>query len=89
MLVALKLYYRVDDMFQNLRSGKRTFLIYMAYQYYWSARSLGKAQQRCSTLAHLGDAARTAVDVFCSNGLYGVDYYNLRLDFLGIFENSL
>ena len=44
MLVALKLYYCVDDMFQNLRSGKRAFLVYMAYQYYWGARSLGKAQ---------------------------------------------
>ena len=43
MLVALKLYYSVDDMFQNLRSGKRAFLVDVSYQDDWSARSLGKS----------------------------------------------
>ena len=44
MLVAFKLYYRIDNMLQNLRSGERAFLIDMANQNNRSARSLGKAQ---------------------------------------------
>ena len=34
MLVALKLYYGVDDMLQYFRSGECPFLVYVSYKYY-------------------------------------------------------
>lgn len=54
MLVALKLNHRINDVLQNLWSGKRSLLINMSYQNNRNATRLGKSEQGGCTLANLG-----------------------------------
>ena len=44
VLVTLKLYYGIDDVFKNLWSGKSSFLGDVSNKYYGYATGLGKAE---------------------------------------------
>ena len=57
VLVAFELYDGVDDVFENLRAGKRTLFVDVSDEDDRHAARLGKAQQGGSALSHLGDAA--------------------------------
>ena len=57
VLVSLKLKYRIDYMFQYLRSGNASLLIDMSNQYDRSSCFFGKSQYCSRTLSHLYNAA--------------------------------
>ena len=89
MLVALKLDDGIHDMFQYLRSCKRSLFINMSYQDNRNATGFGKSQQCCSTLSDLRDTARTAIHILCSDGLDGVDDHYFWSHLLDMGENLL
>ena len=89
MLVAFKLDDRVDDMFQNLRTGQCPFLVDVPYQQYRDATRFGKAEQCRRTFSYLRDAARRTVHLFGVYGLDGIDDNYFGMEVLDLCENVL
>ena len=89
MLIALELYHRIDDVFQKLRSGQRSFFVDVPDQNHRNATVLGKMQQRGSALSYLRNAAGRAVYILGSDGLYGVDDNELGLYVVDLCEYIL
>ena len=89
MLVALKLNHRINDVLQNLWSGKRSLLINMSYQNNRNATRLGKTEQGGCTLANLGNRSWRTVYFFRSNSLDRIYNYQLWSHFLDMAEDFL
>jgi hypothetical protein len=89
VLVALKLEYRIDDVFQDLRSGEGPLLVDVADEDHGDATRLGEAEQRRGTLAYLRNAARRTLGLLGGDGLYGVDDDDLGFLLLDVVEDGL
>ena len=86
MLVALKLYDGIHDMFENLRACQCALLVDVTDENHRYATCLGEAQQCRGALPHLSHTARTRLHLLGGYRLYRVDHHNLRIHLLDMFE---
>ena len=86
-LVSFKIEHRIDDMFQQSRSGDRSIFGDMPNDEDRHAAALRVPHQLACHFLHLADAARRRRDLFRVHRLDRVDNHCGRLDLLRRFED--